>query len=50
MIEFTAVLMVPDTNVGGYYNTALDLVFNFAGALIALLILSISHLLRPQKR
>jgi len=37
MIEFSAVLMVPDTNVGGYYNTALDLVFNCAGAVLAIL-------------
>ncbi|WGW02478.1 DUF2238 domain-containing protein [Tropicibacter oceani] len=37
IIEFTAVLMVPDTNVGGYYNTALDLVFNAAGAVIAMI-------------
>lgn len=36
MIEFTAVLMVPETNVGGYYNTALDLVFNAVGAVIAM--------------
>lgn len=36
MIEFSAVLMVPETNVGGYYNTALDLVFNCAGAAIAM--------------
>jgi len=36
MIEFTAVLLVPDTNVGGYYNTALDLVFNAAGATLAM--------------
>lgn len=35
MIEFTAVLTVPDTNVGGYTNTALDLVFNALGAVIA---------------
>lgn len=41
MIEFSAVVMVPDTNVGGYVNTALDLVFNalgaFAGAILAAL-------------
>ncbi len=39
MIEFTAVLLVPETNVGGYYNTALDLVFNAlgAGAAVALI-------------
>jgi uncharacterized membrane protein YjdF len=36
MIEFTAVLLVPDTNVGGYTNTALDLVFNALGAVIAM--------------
>jgi hypothetical protein len=36
IIEFTAVLAVPDTNVGGYYNTALDLVFNGLGACIAM--------------
>jgi hypothetical protein len=35
MIEFTAVLLVPDTNVGGYINTALDLVFNALGSVIA---------------
>jgi hypothetical protein len=35
MIEFSAVLLVPDTNVGGYVNTALDLVFNALGAVIA---------------
>lgn len=40
IIEFTAVLAVPDTNVGGYYNTALDLVFNAVGALFACLLLA----------
>lgn len=35
VIEFIAVLTVPDNNVGGYYNTVLDIVFNFAGALFA---------------
>lgn len=35
IIEFAAVLALPDTNVGGYYNTGLDLVFNGAGALFA---------------
>lgn len=37
IIEFIAVLTVPDNNVGGYHNTALDIVFNFIGALIAVL-------------
>lgn len=36
MIEFSAVAMTPDTNVGGYVNNALDLVFNAAGAVIAM--------------
>lgn len=36
IIEFSAVLAVPETNVGGYYNTALDLVFNGAGAVFAM--------------
>ncbi len=39
IIEFSAVLMVPDTNVGGYINTALDLCFNAMGAIIAVVIL-----------
>ncbi|MCC1491405.1 DUF2238 domain-containing protein [Cognatishimia sp. F0-27] len=38
MIEFTAVVMVPDTNVGGYINTALDLVFNAIGAWVGALL------------
>ena len=37
MIEFSAVLMVPGANVGGYYNTALDLVSNSIGAVIAII-------------
>lgn len=36
IIEFTAVVSLPNTNVGGYYNTGLDLVFNAAGALTAM--------------
>ncbi len=39
MIEFAAVLLFPDTNVGGYYNTALDLVFNGLGALTAVVVI-----------
>jgi hypothetical protein len=31
--------MVPDTNVGGYINTALDLCFNAAGAVMAMMII-----------
>ncbi|MBO6782746.1 MAG: DUF2238 domain-containing protein [Alphaproteobacteria bacterium] len=38
MIEFAAVVAFPDTNVGGYINTALDLVFNAAGAITAMVL------------
>ena len=40
IIEFIAVLSVPETNVGGYVNTALDLVFNAAGAVAAMVIVA----------
>ncbi|MDZ7611336.1 MAG: DUF2238 domain-containing protein [Candidatus Moranbacteria bacterium] len=36
IVEFIAVAAFPETNVGGYANTALDLVFNFLGALAAI--------------
>ncbi len=35
VIEFTATLLVPETNVGGYVNTGWDLVSNLAGCAIA---------------
>jgi hypothetical protein len=35
IVEFTAVLLIPDTNVGGYINTGWDLVSNMIGALLA---------------
>lgn len=34
LIEFGAVVFLGKTGVGGYYNTALDLLFNTLGALI----------------
>jgi putative membrane protein len=43
IIEFIAVLSVPDTNVGGYLNTALDLVFNAAGAIIAMVLVALTR-------
>jgi putative membrane protein len=43
IIEFMAVLSVPDTNVGGYLNTALDLVFNAAGAVIAMVLVAVTR-------
>lgn len=38
IVEFTAVMLIPNTNVGGYFNTALDLVFNGLGAATAMVI------------
>lgn len=35
VIEFTATLLVPETNVGGYVNTGWDLVSNLTGTIIA---------------
>ncbi|MBK0400938.1 DUF2238 domain-containing protein [Limibaculum sp. M0105] len=37
IVEFAAVVALPQTGVGGYYNTALDLVFNAMGAVLAVL-------------
>lgn len=37
IIEFSAVVTVTESGVGGYFNTALDLVFNALGAVIAML-------------
>jgi len=39
IVEFAAVIVVPETGVGGYYNTALDLVFNALGAIVAIVLL-----------
>ena len=33
IVEFAATVIVPDTGVGGYTNTALDLVFDFFGCI-----------------
>jgi len=37
VIEFSTVVFFNSTGVGGYYNNALDLVFNAIGAAIAVL-------------
>ncbi len=36
IVEFIAVVLVPETGVGGYVNTSLDLVSDLVGALLAL--------------
>jgi hypothetical protein len=41
IIEFIAVVVFPNTNAGGYVNTALDLVFNGAGAIFAMLLVRV---------
>lgn len=41
MIEFAAVAATPETNVGGYVNNALDLVFNALGALLAMTVIAL---------
>lgn len=43
IVEFAAVVALPDTNVGGYYNTALDLAFNAAGAIAAMAIIAVTQ-------
>ena len=37
IIEFIAVVALPETGVGGYHNTVLDIIFNTVGAVVAVL-------------
>lgn len=39
VIEFVAVLTIPNTNVGGYENTGWDLVANLVGAIVAVVLI-----------
>jgi uncharacterized membrane protein YjdF len=41
LVEFIAVVALPETGVGGYYNTLLDLSFNTLGAIAAAAIIYI---------
>lgn len=43
IVEFIAVLTFPDTGVGGYVNTSLDLISNLTGALIAVALLMVTE-------
>ena len=36
IVEFTAVVLAPETGVGGYNNTSLDLVSDLIGAILAM--------------
>ncbi len=39
VVEFLATVFIPNTGVGGYVNTGLDLIFNLIGATIAIMII-----------
>lgn len=39
ILEFIATILVPDANVGGYENTAIDLVCNLIGGILAICVL-----------
>lgn len=43
VVEFAAVLTIPNTNVGGYENTGWDLVANLIGASVAAILLRLRH-------
>ncbi|MCI5108650.1 MAG: DUF2238 domain-containing protein [Candidatus Pacebacteria bacterium] len=44
IIEFAAVVILPETGVGGYYNTVLDLIFNLLGSVVAVIFYSLKTL------
>lgn len=44
IVEFTAVVAISETGVGGYYNTALDLVFNTIGAVAAVIFIHLRRM------
>ncbi|MDP6527374.1 MAG: DUF2238 domain-containing protein [Candidatus Pacebacteria bacterium] len=44
IVEFVAVVSFPETGVGGYANTALDLVFNIIGATLAVIFIHVRRL------
>jgi hypothetical protein len=50
IIEFSAVLILPNTGVRGYYNNELDLVFNALGAIGAVLLIELYLRLKSKPR
>lgn len=48
IVEFSATLLLQNVHVGGYENTALDLVFNLSGALCAAVVISCTKLSRKK--
>jgi len=43
IVEFIATILIPETGVGGYLNTSLDLVANFIGAVAAIIIIRLTN-------
>jgi len=43
IVEFLAVVIAPETGVGGYFNSSLDLVFNMLGAAVAVLVIHLRN-------
>lgn len=50
IIEFFATVILPKTGVGGYENTALDLVANFIGAIVAMTIILLREKPKSDKK
>lgn len=50
IVEFIAVVIFPETGVGGYYNTALDLVFNTLGALAGIVLVHLRRILEDESK
>tara|TARA_Y100000310_G_C20478798_1_gene713702 strand:+ start:216 stop:821 length:606 start_codon:yes stop_codon:yes gene_type:complete len=50
IVEFIAVVSFPETGVGGYYNTGLDLVFNAFGAIAGVLIIHYKEKFKHAKK
>jgi hypothetical protein len=42
VLEFIAVLTIPNTNVGGYENTAWDMVSNLVGSTIVAMLIRLT--------
>ena len=50
IVEFVAVVAVPENGVGGYFNISLDLVFNTIGAIAAMLIYTFAVKLKAHEK
>lgn len=50
IVEFLATVNLPETGVGGYENTVLDLIFNFSGALLAVAFVLILEKMKQHDR